>query len=46
MAGAAWERKQPTTNRAKALFDHLHAVIEQPDLNPDLRQIENDEYRR
>lgn len=45
-AGAPWERKQPRPERAKDLFNHIRAVMENPDLNPDLRVIEKEEYER
>lgn len=45
-AGAPWERKRPTDTRGEELFKHLHEVIETPGLNPDLREIEKDDYTR
>jgi hypothetical protein len=39
-------RQVPRAERGKALFAHLHAVIEHPELNPDLRAIEHEDYRR
>lgn len=44
-AGAEWKRKQPTTDRAKELFQHMKDVVEQPGLNPDLREIEDEQAK-
>lgn len=38
----AWTRVRPRDERAKELFAHMQAVIETPELNPDLRQIEHE----
>lgn len=45
-AGAEWQRKQPRPERAKELFDHMRTVIEHPETNPDLNEIEKQEYER
>lgn len=45
-AGAPWTRKIPTTERSKALFEHLRAVVDNPELNPDLSELERQEYER
>lgn len=44
-AGAPWERKMPTAADAKRLFDHARQVIEQPDLEPDLRKLEDEQAK-
>lgn len=46
MAGAEFVRKRPRSEDAARLFEHIHAVMENPGLNPDLRQIEDEEARR
>lgn len=45
-AGAEWQRKQPRPERARELFDHMRTVIEHPETNPDLSEIEKQEYER
>lgn len=45
-AGATWERRMPTEERSKALFEHMRQVTEHPELNPDLSAIEKEEYER
>ena len=45
-AGVEWERQQPTAERAKELFQHIENVIENPGLEPDLKKIEDAEYKR
>jgi hypothetical protein len=40
MAGVAWERKRPRDEDARRLFEHMHAVIENPELNPSLRELD------
>lgn len=35
---------RPRAARGRKLFAHLRAVIENPNLHPDLRQIENGNY--
>lgn len=40
-AGSGYERKGVTPERAAELFGHVHKVIENPALNPDLREIEH-----
>lgn len=37
---------RPRAARSQALFAHLRAVIENPTLNPDLNEIEREEYTR
>ena len=40
-AGAPYERTRPKDEDAKRLFDHARHVIENPGLNPSLREIEH-----
>jgi len=46
MAGAPWQRKMPTAEDARRLFDHVRNVIEHPDLEPDLRKIDEEDAKR
>lgn len=39
-AGAEWQRKMPTSEDAKRLFAHVRQVIENPELEPDLRKLD------
>lgn len=39
-AGPEHERKRPRDEDAKRLFDHVRNVIENPELNPDLRALD------
>lgn len=45
-ASAPWTRTRPRDERAKELFAHMQNVVETPDLNPDLRVIEREDYLR
>jgi hypothetical protein len=45
-AGAPWERQMPTACDAKRLFEHVRQVIENPDLEPDLRKIDEEAAKR
>lgn len=37
---------RPRAARGRELFEHMRAVADNPELNPDLRQIETEEYQR
>lgn len=45
-AGPAFERKRPRDEDARRLFDHVRNVIEHPDLEPDLRKIDEEDAKR
>lgn len=45
MAGPTWERKRPRDEDAKRLFEHMHAVIENPGLNPSLRELDEEQAK-
>jgi hypothetical protein len=45
-AGVEWVRKMPRAEDAKRLFDHMHQVIENPDLEPDLRKLDDEAAKR
>lgn len=45
-AGAEWQRKQPRSEDAKRLFDHMRLVNEHPEIEPDLRKLEDEQYKR
>jgi len=44
MAGGPWVRQRPRDEEAKRLFAHMRDVTEHPELNPDLRVIDDEEY--
>lgn len=44
-AGAPYERTRPKDEDAKRLFDHVRHVIENPGLNPSLREIEDEQAK-
>lgn len=41
-AGVEFVRKMPTSEDAKRLFDHMKEVIENPDIEPDLRKLDDE----
>jgi hypothetical protein len=45
MAGPGWERKRPRDEDARRLFEHVRNVIENPDLEPDLRKLDDEAAR-